>query len=77
MAMAVRPWPDVPEDQRWALEFMEERLERTDQTPEELLARADELRAQAAAAEISGIREASLALADRYAEAASARLASR
>ena len=75
--MAVRPWPEIPEEQRWALELMEERLEHTDQTPEELLARADELRTQAAESEIRGVREASLALADRYVEAASARLAAR
>lgn len=55
---------------------MEERLERTSQPPQELSARAGELRAQAAKTDIKGFRDAALALADRYEEAAAARLAS-
>lgn len=55
---------------------MEERLERTSQTPEELSARAQELRAQASATDLNGFRSAALALAERYDEAAAARLAS-
>jgi len=55
---------------------MEERLERTGQTPEELSGRAEELRVLAADAEIEGFRTAALALAERYDEAAQARLAS-
>jgi hypothetical protein len=42
----------------------------TDQAPEELRARANELRAEAEATDIKGIRDAALALADRYEEAA-------
>lgn len=56
--------------------MMEERLERTSQPPQELSARAGELRAQAAKTDIKGFRDAALALADRYEEAAAARLAS-
>lgn len=74
--MAAHPWPDVPDEQRWALELMEERLERTSQPSRELSARAEELRAQAAETDIKGFRDAALALADRYEEAAAARLAS-
>ena len=74
--MAAHPWPEVPEEQRWALELMEERLEQTSQPPQQLSARAGELRAQAEATEIKGFREAALALADRYEQAAAARLAS-
>lgn len=74
--MAIHPWPDVPDKHRWALELMEERLEQTTQPARELLARADELRAQAAQTDIEGYREAALALADRYEQAAAARLAS-
>lgn len=74
--MTMRQWPDVPENQRWVIELMEERLERTRQTPAELMARAQELRAEAAKTEIKGFRDAALALADRYEEAAAARLAS-
>ncbi|HET9153638.1 MAG TPA: hypothetical protein VFN85_05940 [Solirubrobacterales bacterium] len=55
---------------------MEERLERTSQPPRELSARAEELRAQAAQTDIEGYRDAALALADRYEQAAAARLAS-
>ena len=54
---------------------MDELLESTDQTPEQLLARAGELRSEAARSEIVGHREAALALADRYEAAAAARLA--
>ncbi|MGH2953898.1 MAG: hypothetical protein ACRDK9_07730 [Solirubrobacterales bacterium] len=75
--MSARPWPDVPGEHRWAIDLMEERLERTTQTPAALLARASELRAQAADTDIDGYRDAALALADRYEEAAAARPASR
>jgi hypothetical protein len=74
--MPVHPWPDIPGEQRWSLELMEERLERTAQPPRELSARAEELRAQAAQTDIAGYRDAALALADRYEQAAAARLAS-
>lgn len=74
--VASRQWPDVPAEQQWARELMEERLERTGQTPEELSGRAEELRVLAADAEIEGFRTAALALAERYDEAAQARLAS-
>jgi len=74
--MSVHPWPDIPDEQRWSLELMEERLERTGQPPKELSARAEELRTQAAHTDIRGYRDAALALADRYEQAASARLAS-
>lgn len=55
---------------------MEERLKRTSQPPQELSARAGELRAQAAKTDIKGFRVAALALADRYEETAAPRLAS-
>ena len=75
--MAAHPWPDIPDEQRWSLELMEERLEWTSQQPpRELTARAEELRAQAAQTDIAGYRDAALALADRYEQAAAARLAS-
>lgn len=70
----VRPWPNVPEH-RWVIDLMEERFERTSQTPDELMARAEELRGEAAQTEFQGIRDAALALADRYEAAAAARLA--
>ena len=55
---------------------MEERLERTSQTPEELSNRAEELRTEAAETDVQGFRTAALILADRYDEAAAARLSS-
>ncbi|MBA3866151.1 MAG: hypothetical protein H0X42_07380 [Solirubrobacterales bacterium] len=51
-------------------------MERTVQPPRELSARAEELRAQAAQTDIEGYRDAALALADRYEQAAAARLVS-
>lgn len=74
--MAVRPWPDVSDEHRWAIELMEERFEQTTQTPDELKARAKQLRAEADRTEIPGYRDAALALADRYEVAAADRLAS-
>ncbi|HWO83763.1 MAG TPA: hypothetical protein VNM38_08240 [Solirubrobacterales bacterium] len=55
---------------------MEERLERTSQSSRELSDRAKVLREQAARTEIMGFRDAAVALADRYEEAAAARVAS-
>jgi hypothetical protein len=74
--MAVRPWPDIPDDHRWSIDLMEELLEQTTQPARELSARAEELRARAEQTDIDGYRDAYLALADRYEQAASARLAS-
>jgi hypothetical protein len=73
---SARPWPALPEEDRWALELMEELLEDHSQTPEQLQARARELRAEAAETDIKGIRDAALVLAERYEEAAAARVAS-
>jgi hypothetical protein len=74
--MPAHPWPDIPDEQRWSIELMEELLAQTEQQPRELSARAEELRAQAAQTDIEGYRDAALALADRYEQAAAARLAS-
>lgn len=74
--MSAHPWPEIPDEQRWSIELMEELLEQTEQPPRELSARAEELRTQAAQTDIEGYRDAALALADRYEQAAAARLAS-
>lgn len=74
--MSTHPWPNIPDKHRWAIELMEELLEQTEQPPRELSARSEELRAQAAQADIEGYRAAALALADRYELAAAARLTS-
>ncbi len=71
-----RAWPNVPGEHRWAIELMEERLKRTDQTPEELRARARQLRAEAADTEVEQYRKAALTLAERYEAAAADRVPS-
>jgi hypothetical protein len=71
---SVRPWPKVPDEDQWLIELMEERFEKTIVSPEQLRARANELYAQAEQAEVGGQRDALLALADRYEDAAAARL---
>lgn len=55
---------------------MEELLADNSQTPEELQARAKELRVEAAETDIKGIRDAVLALAERYEQAAASRVGS-
>jgi hypothetical protein len=72
---AAHPWPDIPDEHRWSIELMEELLADTEQTPEELGDRARQLRGQAEASEFEGQRDAYLALADRYEQAATRRLA--
>jgi thiamine monophosphate synthase len=72
--MDVRPWPPLLDEDRWLAELMDRRLRESTQSPEELVARARELRAQAEKSDVKGIVDASLALADRYEQASSARL---
>jgi hypothetical protein len=74
--MAAEPWPDIPEEHRWATDLVEKQLQRSKRTPEELRARARELRTQATETQVRGVQRASLALAERYDEAAAARLVS-
>jgi hypothetical protein len=74
---SVRPWPTVAEEDQWVIELMEERFEKTPLSPEQLRARAKELRTQAARGQAGGDKDARLALADRYDEAAAQRLAAR
>jgi len=72
---SVEHWPGVAPEARWATEMMDELLATTTETSEELLARARELRAQAAATDIEGYRAGALKLAVRYAQTAAARVA--
>lgn len=69
----VRPWPEVAEEDQWIIELMEERFERTVLSAERLRARGQELYGEAAQAQAGGHRDALLALADRYEQAAAAR----
>jgi hypothetical protein len=68
-----QPWPELREEDRWLIEFMEERLQETSQTPEEMRARAMKLRADARRADWKGTRDAALAIAERYEQVATAR----
>lgn len=52
---------------------MEELLRTNDQSPEELRARVDQLRREAEETDITGYRNAVLALADRYEQIAATR----
>jgi hypothetical protein len=72
--MSVRPWPALNEEDRWLTEAMDDLLLESTQSADELRARARELRAQAEQNELKGMRDAAQALADRYEQAAAARL---
>lgn len=69
----IRPWPSLREEDRWLTTAMEERLSTSTLSPDEMRARARELREQADASEIDGVRDAALALAERYEQEAAAR----
>jgi hypothetical protein len=73
---SVRPWPKVPPGAEWVIEEMEDALARSKAPPEDLIAHANELRAQAEAADNEGSRYAALAVAERYEQLAAARLSS-
>ncbi|MGD0452421.1 MAG: hypothetical protein ABSB69_02380 [Solirubrobacteraceae bacterium] len=72
--MDVRAWPPLHDEDRWLTELMDRRLRESTQGAEQLRARAQELRTQAGQSEMMGTRNAALALADRYEQAAAARL---
>jgi hypothetical protein len=72
---SIRPWPKVAGQDQWVIELMEERFEKTPLSPEQMRARAKELRAQAERGRAGGDKDARLALADRYDEAAAKQLA--
>jgi hypothetical protein len=71
--MSVRPWPDLREEDRWLVDAIEERFATSHRSFEELRARACELREQAEQSDIRGVRETTVALAERYEEAAALR----
>jgi hypothetical protein len=72
--MDVQPWPELSEEDHWLTEAMDRRLRESTLSAQELRARARELRTQAEQSEFKGARDAALALADRYEQAATARL---
>lgn len=75
--MPARPWPPLRDEDRWLTAAMEERLRTSDRTPDEMRERARELREQAEQSDVEGVRDAALALAERYEEAAAAGLSAR
>ncbi len=72
--MDVRPWPVLPDEDRWLADTMDRRLRDSAQSREQLRSRARELRAEAEQSDVQGIRNAALALAERYEQTAAARL---
>ncbi|MGP0101447.1 MAG: hypothetical protein ACLPUT_07495 [Solirubrobacteraceae bacterium] len=72
--MEVRPWPALPDEDRWLAGTMDRRLRDSTQSAEQLRSRARELRAEAEQSDVSGIRNAALALAERYEQTAATRL---
>ena len=73
---SVDHWAGVAPEARFATEAMDELLATTTRSSEELLDRARELRAQAAATDIAGYRTGALRLAARFEQAAAERVAS-
>jgi hypothetical protein len=68
-------WPDLHEKDRWLTDAIEDALDVTTQTAEQLRERAAELRSEAASEDLSGVREATLAFAGRLETHAASRLA--
>lgn len=75
--MSASPWPRLRDEDLWLIDLMENRLDKTQQSPEQLRARAKELRSEAARTDVKGLRDAALALAERYEQAAAARAGAR
>lgn len=72
--MDVRAWPALRDEDHWLTDAMERRLSESTQSAEQLRARARDLRAEAEQTDVRGIRNAALALAERYEQAATVRL---
>ena len=62
------------DEDRWLTDAMERRLRDSTQSTKQLRARARDLRAEAEQTDIKGIRDATLALAERYEQEATVRL---
>jgi hypothetical protein len=73
----VRPWPKLRDEDQWLTALMEELLAADDLDAEELRARAHQLRAEVLHRPADGDRDAALALADHYEQAAAARSTTR
>jgi hypothetical protein len=73
--MEIRPWPGLPDEDGWLIGEMERRLRDNTLSAVQLRARALELRAEAKQSDVQGVRDAVIALAERYEQTAVARLA--
>jgi hypothetical protein len=73
--MTTPAWPKLRDEDQWLTGAMDECIRESKRTPEELRAKAQKLRAEAEQAEFKGIRDACLAMAARYEDAAVERLA--
>ncbi|MHB1468360.1 MAG: hypothetical protein ACYCU0_05960 [Solirubrobacteraceae bacterium] len=73
--MAELQWPELFDEDRWLIGAMERQVHESRQSAEGLRERARELRDQAEATDIRGIRNASIALAECYEQEAASRLA--
>jgi hypothetical protein len=74
---AVRPWPELLEEDKWLIGLMEEQFEKAGLSAGQLRARAAELRQQADDPHLCVSGEMALALAERYEIAAATRRAAR
>jgi hypothetical protein len=72
--MATPAWPTLRKEDQWLTVAMEKEIRESKRSPGELRAKARRLRAQAEQTDIKGIRDASLALAAHYEQAAADRL---
>jgi hypothetical protein len=68
-------WPTLIDGHQWVTEALEKELLESNQTPEELMAEARRLRAQAAETDIKAYREADLMAAANFELVAAQRLA--
>lgn len=75
--MALHPWPELREEDHWAIKAMEEVFATSERDPADMLAEAKELRERAARVGPHGGANACLAMADRWEAAAAARLSAR
>lgn len=73
--MKVLTWPTLDEDHQWLTAALEKDLLESNQTPEELRAEAQRVRAEAEQADVEVVREALLTLAANFESVAADRLA--
>lgn len=73
--MKALTWPTVNSEDQWLIDGLEKAILESNQTPEELMAEAQRLRAQAAETDIKAYRRVDLMMAANYELVAAERLA--